>query len=61
MTVEAKASNTSTISVKRHTNDAAAKARYWSAEFGPSDIVRIAILSVDFNHLKLTSAMTSIT
>lgn len=44
MPIEAKVSNSSTNSVKRLNNDAAAKARQWIQEFGTSNVVPVAVL-----------------
>ena len=43
--IECKVSNSSTNSVKRLNNDAAAKAEVWLREFGKRQIVPVAVLS----------------
>jgi hypothetical protein len=45
MAIECKVSNSSTNSVKRLNNDAAAKAEAWIAEFGTRSMVPVAVLS----------------
>lgn len=45
MPIECKVSNSSTNSIKRLNNDAAAKAEVWVAEFGRTQVVPVAMLS----------------
>lgn len=45
MAIECKVSNSSTNSIKRLNNDAAAKAEDWSHQFGTSQVVPAAVLS----------------
>jgi hypothetical protein len=62
MAIECKVSNSSTNSVKRLNNDAAAKAEAWISQFGTRNVVPVAVLSgvyklhnlVDAQHRGLT-------
>lgn len=45
MPIECKASNSATNSVKRLNNDAAQKAVVWQKDFGPRNVVPVAVLS----------------
>jgi XamI-like restriction endonuclease len=45
MPIECKVSNSAVNSVKRLNNDAAAKAEYWTADFGKRQVVPVAVLS----------------
>lgn len=56
MPVECKVSNSSTNSVKRLNNDAAAKARTWLHEFGAAGIVPTAVLAGVFKVHNVESA-----
>jgi hypothetical protein len=56
MPTEAKVSNSSTNSVKRLNNDAAAKARQWIQEFGTRSVVPVAVLAGVFKLHNLRSA-----
>lgn len=56
MPIEAKVSNSSTNSVKRLNNDAAAKARQWTQEFGTSNVVPCAVLGGVFKVHNLRAA-----
>jgi hypothetical protein len=56
MPTEAKVSNNSTNSVKRLNNDAAAKARQWTQEFGTQNVVHAAGLAGVFKLHNLRSA-----
>jgi len=56
MPIEAKVSNSSTNSVKRLNNDAAAKARQWTQQFGTSNVVPVAVLGGVFKLHNLRSA-----
>jgi hypothetical protein len=56
MPIEAKVSNSSTNSVKRLNNDAAAKAVKWTQEFGTSNVVPTAVLEGVFKIHNLRSA-----
>lgn len=56
MAIECKVSNSSTNSVKRLKNDAAAKAEAWIDEFGRSNIVPTAVLSGVYKSHNLTNA-----
>lgn len=56
MPIECKVSNSSTNSVKRLNNDAAAKAVTWHKSFGPANTVATAILSGVFKIGNLKSA-----
>ena len=56
MPIEAKVSNSSTNSVKRLNNDAAAKARQWTQEFGTTNVVPVAVLGGVFKIHNLRSA-----
>lgn len=58
MPIECKQSNSSTNSVKRLNNDAAAKAVVWQEEFGSLTAVPAAALSGVFNVLNLEQAQT---
>lgn len=59
LALECKVSNSSTNSVKRLNNDAAAKADYWLRTFGTSQVVPSAILAGVFNVLNLEQAQTN--
>jgi hypothetical protein len=59
MAVECKVSNSSTNSVKRLNNDAAAKAQRWLGEFGTVQMVPAAVLSGVFKRHNLTAAQDS--
>lgn len=59
MPVECKVSNSSTNSVKRLNNDAAAKAKYWQEEFGNSNVVPVAVLSGVYKLKNLLAAQRS--
>lgn len=62
MAIECKVSNSSTNSVKRLNNDAAAKAEAWISQFGTRNVVPVAVLSgvyklhnlIDAQHRGLT-------
>jgi len=62
MAIECKVSNSSTNSVKRLNNDAAAKAEAWIGQFGTRNVVPVAVLSgvykihnlIDAQHRGLT-------
>ncbi|MGK9274536.1 XamI family restriction endonuclease [Williamsia muralis] len=56
MPIECKVSNSSTNSVKRLNNDAAAKAKTWIQEFGTSNVVPTAVLSGVFKVHNLSRA-----
>ena len=56
MPTECKVSNSSTNSVKRLNNDAAAKAKTWIQEFGTATCVPAAVLSGVFKVHNLASA-----
>lgn len=56
MAIECKVSNSSTNSVKRLNNDAAAKATVWLSEFGHLQIVPVAVLSGVYNLNNLEAA-----
>jgi len=56
MAVECKVSNSSTNSVKRLNNDAAAKAEVWLDEFGHKNIVAAAVLSGVYKNHNLENA-----
>lgn len=56
MPIECKVSNSSTNSVKRLNNDAAAKAKTWIQEFGTAQTVPAAVLSGVFKTHNLKSA-----
>lgn len=56
MPIECKVSNSSTNSVKRLNNDAAAKAKTWIAKFGSSQTVPAAVLSGVFKLKNLKDA-----
>lgn len=56
MPIECKVSNSSTNSVKRLNNDAAAKAVTWREEFGRNQVVPVAVLSGVFNVRNLLQA-----
>ncbi len=56
MPIECKVSNSSTNSVKRLNNDAAAKAKKWIQEFGTAQTVPVAVLSGVFKAHNLKSA-----
>lgn len=56
MPIECKVSNSSTNSVKRVNNDAAAKAEYWLKQFGEAQVVPAAMLSGVFKALNLAQA-----
>jgi len=56
MPIECKVSNSSTNSVKRLNNDAAAKATKWVTEFGKSQTVPAAVLSGVYERHNLESA-----
>ncbi|WP_091229029.1 XamI family restriction endonuclease [Microbacterium sp. 3J1] len=56
MPLECKVSNSSTNSVKRLNNDAAAKAKTWIHEFGANNVVPAAMLSGVFKVHNLVSA-----
>lgn len=56
MPVECKVSNSSTNSVKRLNNDAAAKAETWIKEFGTATVIPAAVLSGVFKVHNLESA-----
>lgn len=59
MPIECKVSNSSTNSVKRLNNDAAAKAGTWIREFGTNQIVPTAVLAGVFNVGNLLQAQES--
>lgn len=59
MPIECKVSNSSTNSVKRLNNDAAAKAQKWHHEFGIRQVVPTAVLSGVFKVLNLEQAQES--
>lgn len=59
MPIECKVSNSSTNSVKRLNNDAAAKAAEWIRAFGHQGIVPTAVLSGVFKTLNLVQAQDS--
>ena len=56
MAIECKVSNSSTNSVKRLNNDAAAKAEAWTKHFGTLNVVPVAILSGVYNVRNLEQA-----
>ncbi len=56
MAVECKVSNSSTNSVKRLNNDAAAKAESWIADFGRLNVVPTAVLGGVYKTHNLTDA-----
>ncbi len=56
--VECKVSNSSTNSVKRLNNDAAAKAEVWIKEFGTATVIPAAVLSGVFKIHNLENAQT---
>jgi hypothetical protein len=56
MPIECKVSNSSTNSIKRLNNDAAAKAKSWLREFGHLQTVPAAVLSGVFKPLNLSAA-----
>ena len=56
MAIECKVSNSSTNSVKRLNNDAAAKARAWIDQFGTLGVVPVAVISGVFKLGNLTDA-----
>lgn len=58
MPIECKVSNSSTNSVKRLNNDAAAKAKTWIAKFGSSQTVPAAVISGVFKLKNLKDAQT---
>jgi XamI-like restriction endonuclease len=58
MAIECKVSNSSTNSVKRLNNDAAAKAEAWIDEFGRVNIVSSAVLSGVYKTHNLTNAQS---
>lgn len=59
MPIEAKVSNSSTNSVKRLNNDASVKARHWTSDFGPVNIVPSAVLGGVYKLHNLRSAQDS--
>lgn len=58
MPVECKVSNSSTNSIKRLNNDAAAKARAWISDFGQRQVVPSAVLSGVYKLHNLVEAQT---
>lgn len=56
MAIECKVSNSSTNSVKRLNNDAAAKAEDWINQFGTRNVVPVAVLSGVYKIHNLTNA-----
>src|SRR5690606_23962035 len=58
MAIECKVSNSSTNSVKRLNNDAAAKAEQWRSDFGTVQIVPAAVLSGVYKLHNLLDAQT---
>jgi hypothetical protein len=56
MPIECKVSNSSTNSVKRLNNDAAAKAETWLREFGAVNVVPSAVLAGVFKRHNLKAA-----
>jgi hypothetical protein len=56
MPIECKVSNSSTNSIKRLNNDAAAKAEAWVAQFGTAQVVPVAMLSGVYKLLNLEQA-----
>lgn len=56
MAIECKVSNSSTNSVKRLNNDAAVKAKRWTAEFGTLQVVPAAVLAGVFKRHNLEDA-----
>jgi hypothetical protein len=56
MAIECKVSNSSTNSVKRLNNDAAAKAEDWIKQFGTQNVVPVAVLSGVYKLHNLTNA-----
>jgi hypothetical protein len=59
MPIEAKVSNSSTNSVKRLNNDAAAKAVKWTHDFGTANVVPTAVLGGVFKTKNLKDAQDS--
>ena len=58
MAIECKVSNSSTNSVKRLNNDAAAKAEDWIGQFGTRNVVPVAVLSGVYKLHNLTNAQS---
>lgn len=58
MAIECKVSNSSTNSVKRLNNDAAAKAEDWIGQFGTRNVVPVAVLSGVYKIHNLTNAQS---
>jgi hypothetical protein len=58
MAIECKVSNSSTNSVKRLNNDAAAKAEDWISSFGTRNVVPVAMLSGVYKLHNLTNAQS---
>jgi len=56
MPIECKVSNSAVNSVKRLNNDAAAKAEYWTTDFGKRQVVPVAMLSGVYKLHNLLSA-----
>ena len=59
MLIECKVSNSSTNSVKRLNNDAQAKATHWLGEFGPRNVVPVAVLAGVFKRHNLEAAQAA--
>jgi hypothetical protein len=59
MAIECKVSNSSTNSVKRLNNDAAAKAQAWISQFGTLGVVPVAVLTGVYKLGNLVDAQNS--